>query len=324
MLTTTSGQQLTSSSPRRLRNREISPRSGTVSLIIVNYNSGNFLLACVSSALSQVDEVVVVDNASRDHSLLQLEAAFLSEPKLLVVRNRKNLGFAAGCNIGSKQVTGKYSLFLNPDCVLEPGSVKQLLETLERYPDVGMVGGLLLNPNGTEQPGGRRAVPTPWRSFVRAFGLSRFADRWPRLFFDFHLHKQPLPTHPIEVEAISGACMLVRRAAMHDVGHWDEGYFLHCEDLDLSMALQGKGWKIMFVPEARIVHDKGGCSRSRPLFVEWYKHRGMMRFYRKFFQHQYPGPLMWLVALGIWLRFGLVASYLSAGLILRHLQAQRG
>jgi GT2 family glycosyltransferase len=159
---------------------------------------------------------------------------------------------------------------------------------------------------------------------VRAFGLSRFADRWPKLFFDFHLHTQPLPTHPIEVEAISGACMLIRRAAMRDVGRWDEGYFMHCEDLDLSMTLRHKGWKIMFVPDARIVHHKGGCSDSRPIFVEWHKHRGMMRFYRKFFQHQYPGPLMWLVALGIWLRFGLVAAYHSVLLILQHLGIRRG
>jgi hypothetical protein len=243
---------------------------------------------------------------------------------LLVVRNRKNLGFAAGCNIGVDRSAGSCLLFLNPDCLLAPDSVKNLMRALADDPDVGMAGGLLLNPDGTEQAGGRRAIPTPWRSFVRAFRLSRFAGRWPRLFFDFHLHKQPLPTHPIEVEAISGACMLVRRAAMHDVGRWDEGYFLHCEDLDFSMTLRGKGWKIMFAPEARIVHDKGACSRSRPIFVEWQKHRGMMRFYRKFFHHQYPGPLMWLVALGIWLRFGLVASYHSALLALRHLGMQRG
>lgn len=324
MLTTTPGQQFIPSLPCRSSNLEISSTSDTVSLVIVNYNAGDCLRACVSSALSQVDEVVVVDNASRDYSLLQLEAAFPSEPKLLVVHNRKNLGFAAGCNIGVDRSAGSCLLFLNPDCLPAPESVKNLMQALAEDPDVGMVGGLLLNPDGTEQPGGRRAIPTPWRSFVRAFGLSRFADRWPRLFFDFHLHKQPLPTHPIEVEAISGACMLVRRAAIQDVGHWDEGYFLHCEDLDFSMTLRGKGWKIMFVPDARIIHDKGVCSRSRPLFVEWHKHRGMLRFYRKFFQHQYPGPLMWLVALGIWLRFGLVASYHSGLLTLRHLGIQRG
>ena len=296
----------------------------TVSLIIVNYNSGNSLLACVSSALSQVDEVVVVDNASIDHSLTQLETLFSGDQKLKVVRNRENLGFAAGCNIGLANSSEEYLFFLNPDCVLSPGSVGHLLRVIDERRNVGMVGGLLLNLDGTEQAGGRRAIPTPWRSFVRAFGLSRFADRWPRLCFDFHLHKQPLPTYPIEVEAISGACMLVHRAAMRSVGHWDEGYFLHCEDLDFSMTLRGRGWKIMFVPDARIMHDKGGCSRSRPLFVEWHKHRGMMRFYRKFFRHEYPGPLMWLVALGIWLRFCLVASYHSALLILRNLGIQRG
>jgi GT2 family glycosyltransferase len=168
---------------------------------------------------------------------------------------------------------------------------------------------LLLNPDGSEQGGGRRAIPTPWRSFVRAFGLSRFAKHWPRLFFDFHLHKQPLPTQPIEVEAISGACMMVKRAAMTEVGPWDEGYFLHCEDLDWCMRFRQKGWKIMFVPSARVTHALGVSSRSRPIFVEWHKHKGMMRFYRKFFRRQYPGVMMGLVALGIWLRFGLVAGY---------------
>ena len=213
----------------------------SVSLIIVNYNAGDFLAACVSSALGQVDELVVVDNASTDSSLAQIEAAFSGESKLRIIRNRENLGFAAACNIGAGTSAGSYLFFLNPDCVLEPDSVKRLLQTLEAYPEAGMVGGLLVDPDGTEQGGGRRAIPTPWRSFVRAFGLSRFADRWPRLFFDFHLHKQPLPSEPIEVEAISGACMLVRRAAMDDVGQWDEGYFLHCEDLDFSMTLRRKG-----------------------------------------------------------------------------------
>lgn len=307
-----------------LHNVQRSSPSNTVSLIIVNYNSGNFLLGCVSSALRQVDQVIVVDNASSDDSLAQLEAVFLGDRKLEIVRNQENLGFAAGCNIGVAHSLGDYLLFLNPDCVLEPDSVGHLWRALDDRRDVGMVGGLLVDPDGAEQAGGRRAIPTPWRSFVRAFGLSRFANRWPRLFFDFHLHKQPLPTRPIEVEAISGACMLVHRAAMRSVGHWDEGYFLHCEDLDFSMTLRGRGWKILFVPSARIVHDKGGCSRSRPIFVEWHKHRGMMRFYRKFFQHQYPGPLMWLVALGIWLRFGLVASYHSALLTRRHFGIQRG
>ena len=193
--------------------------SDTVSLIIVNYNACDCIVACVSSALSQVDEVIVVDNASSDDSLAQLELVFSGDRKLKIVRNQENLGFAAGCNIGVDHSAGTFLLFLNPDCVLAPDSVKNLMGVFHDRQDVGMVGGLLLNPNGTEQPGGRRAVPTPWRSFVRVFGLSRFAGRWPRLFFDFHLHEQPLPTHPIEVEAISNTYMLIRHAAMQDVEH---------------------------------------------------------------------------------------------------------
>lgn len=284
----------------------------SISVVIVNYNAGQFLTACIDSALAQVSEVLVVDNASTDLSLELCTEHFPEEPKLKIIRNTTNLGFAAACNIGVAQATGAYVLFLNPDCVLHAGSLQRLIQVLETHPEAGMVGGRLTNEDGTEQAGGRRAVPTPWRSFVRAFGLYRFAEYWPRLFYDFHLHKQALPDHTIEVEAISGALMLVRREAMENVGLWDEDYFLHCEDFDWCMRFRRKGWKILFVPDAPVMHHKGVCSRSRPIFVEWHKHKGMMRFYRKFFRHQYPGILMWLVALGVWLRFAAVAAYYSA------------
>lgn len=283
----------------------------SVSVVIVNYNAGQFLTACIDSALPQVSEVLVVDNASTDLSLELCTEHFAVEPKLKIIRNTTNLGFAAACNIGVTRATGAYVLFLNPDCVLGADSLLRMFQVMEAHPEAGMVGGLLTNEDGTEQAGGRRAVPTPWRSFVRAFGLYRFAKYWPRLFFDFHLHKQALPDHPVEVEAVSGALMLVRREAIEDVGLWDEGYFLHCEDFDWCMRFRQKGWKILFVPDAPVMHHKGVCSRSRPIFVEWHKHKGMMRFYRKFFRHQYPGVLMWLVALGVWLRFAAVALYYS-------------
>jgi len=168
---------------------------------------------------------------------------------------------------------------------------------------------LLLNPDGTEQAGGRRAVPTPWLSFIRAFGLARFRDRYPNLFSDFLLHEQPLPNAPVEVEAISGSCMLVRRSALTDVGNMDDGYFLHCEDLDWCMRFRHKNWKIMFVPDASVVHFQRTCSKTRPIFVEWHKHKGMMRFYGKFFRHQYPGVLFWIVGAGVWLRFSMLAVF---------------
>ena len=286
-----------------------------ISAIIVNYNAGPLLRRCVDSLLAcPLDiEIIVVDNASHDGSLDGLpESRHVS-----IVRNPANVGFAAACNIGVRAASARSLLFLNPDCFFQPGAVAPLLAGLQSGEHVGMVGGLLLNVDGTEQRGARRAVPTPWRSFVRAFGLHRFADRWPRLFDDFHLSEQPLPEGAIEVEAISGACMLVTREVLNDVGLWDEGYFLHCEDLDLCMRMRQKGWKILFVPDARIVHALGACSHSRPVFVEWHKHKGMVRFYRKFFRHQYPGPLMGLVIVGVWLRFALAATYLTARRVLR-------
>ena len=292
--------------------------SHTLSTIIVNYNAGSLLRKCVDSLLAcPLDiEIIVVDNASSDASLDGLQD--LSQ--VCVIRNPVNMGFAAACNIGVQASSAPFLLFLNPDCFFQPDAIAPLLAGLQSGDRVGMVGGLLVNEDGTEQGGGRRAVPTPWRSIVRAFGLQRFANRWPKLFYDFHLHKQPLPDGPIEVEAISGACMLVKREVMEDVDLWDEGYFLHCEDLDWCMRFRQKGWKILFVPDARISHALGACSQSRRVFVEWHKHKGMLRFYRKFFRHQYPGMLMGLVVAGVWLRFGLAAVYLTA----RRVRAKSG
>lgn len=285
----------------------MSDLSNKVTAIIVNYNAGALLRGCIESLLACPCniEVIVVDNASTDGSLDDLPES----QSVQIIHNFTNVGFAAACNIGIQVASAKVLLFLNPDCFFQPNAIEVLLARLQSSDSVGMVGGFLSNLDGTEQAGGRRAIPTPWRSFVRAFGLSRFAKRWPKLFFDFHLHKQALPTQPIDVEAISGACMLVKREAVDDVGLWDEGYFLHCEDLDWCMRFRQKNWRIVFVPDAKINHEQGTCSRSRPIFVEWHKHKGMMRFYHKFFRRQYPGILMVFVAFGVWLRFSAVASY---------------
>jgi len=284
--------------------------NAVISTIIVNYNAGELLHSCVDSLLNcpLEIEIIVVDNASTDGSLDALRGL----PCVQIIKNPTNVGFAAACNSGARVASAPFLLFLNPDCCFKPGTLVELLEAIRVDERVGMAGGLLANSDGTEQAGGRRAIPTPWRSFVRAFWLARFSDHWPHLFFDFHLHKQPLPDHAIEVEAISGACMMVRREAMQDVGEWDEGYFLHCEDLDWCMRFGQQGWRILFVPSAQITHALGVCGRSRPVFVEWHKHKGMIRFYKKFFRHQYPGALMGLVVVGVWLRFGLVATYYSA------------
>ncbi|UJP05252.1 MAG: glycosyltransferase family 2 protein [Nitrosomonas sp.] len=274
-----------------------------VSVIIINYNAGDLLIECVAAALKQTRQIIVVDNASSDSSLQTLETQFGGTDALTIIRSDHNIGFAAGCNRGIAASTQPYLLFLNPDCILSSGALLHMVAAMESSPRIGMAGGYLANPDGTEQGGGRRAIPTPWRAFVRAFGLYRLEKLWPRLFFDFHLHRQPLPPKPIEVEAVSGALMLVRREAINDVGTWDEGYFLHCEDLDWCIRFRQRGWKIIFVPDAPATHFKGVCSHTRPFFVAWHKHRGMLRFYRKFFRRQYPGVMMGIITVAVWLRF---------------------
>ena len=281
-----------------------------LSVIIVNYNAGSFLLDTVNTVLDlgTAAKVIIVDNGSTDHSMDKLDHLAVSQPLLTCIHNKTNVGFAKACNMGIS-FTGENDdlLFLNPDCVMKPDALDKMLTCLRSDPQTAMVGPLLMNHNGTEQAGGRRSIPTPWRSFVRVFGLSKLSERYPKLFSDFLLHQQPVPEDIVEVEAISGSCMLVRRAAIRDIGVLDEGYFMHCEDLDWCMRFRRAKWKIMFVPNARVLHYKGACSKRYPLFVEWHKHKGMMRFYRKFFRHQYPGILMWIVALGVWLRFGAIA-----------------
>ncbi|MCD4527792.1 MULTISPECIES: glycosyltransferase family 2 protein [Pseudomonas] len=296
------------------------PRQVECDVVIVNYNAGNLLIACVSSVIAAgASRVIVVDNASHDDSLVRLEKTHATGGALQIMRNATNLGFAVACNQGALLATAPSVFFLNPDTELAVDAIERLLLALHSSPEIGMVGGFLCNPDGSEQPGGRRVFPTPRRAFMRAFGLSRLAHFFPSVFSDFLLHKEPLPATPIVVEAISGACMLVKREAIESVGLWDEKYFLHCEDLDWCMRFRQAGWNVLFVPDAAVMHIFGGCSRHRPYFVEWHKHRGILRFYGKFFRHKYSGLLWISVIIGVWFRFSLMVSHHAAAQLLNAL-----
>ena len=293
-----------------------------IHIVIVNFNAGEMLADAVASVIGAADRVVVVDNASTDGSVSLLEARCGGHASLMVVRRGSNAGFSVGCNeglralgwVGPGAAAGSPDdavLFLNPDARCLPGSIEALRDTLRSDARVGAVGGLLVGEDGREQGGARRLIPTPWRAFVRAFGLWRFSRWWPATFPDFHLLNAPLSTEPFAVEAVSGACMMVRRAAIDEVGAFDERYFMHCEDLDLCMRLNRAGWLVWFVPRARIWHALRGTTGGRTIGTEWHKHRGMVRFYRTHFARSHPAPLMWLVYAGVWARFSAVALWLA-------------
>ncbi|MFQ6023459.1 MAG: glycosyltransferase family 2 protein [Acidiferrobacterales bacterium] len=283
----------------------------TVSVIIVNFNGGHLVAAAVEAIVaSDVPvEVIVADNGSADGSVRLLRGRFAGNPRVKIIENGKNLGFTRANNLVlAHDVTDTdYVLLLNPDCIVDPDTLPRVLAAMEACPEAAMAGCLIRNPDGTEQAGCRRAVPTPWRTFVRVLHLNKLFANHPR-FRSFVLVGTPLPKKPIFQEAISGAFMLVRRApAEQIVGPLDEGYFLHCDDLDWCMRFRQAGLQILFVPDAEATHYKGYCSQDRPIRVLWHLHKGMVRFYRKFFRHQYPAPLMGAVILAVWARFVVLA-----------------
>ena len=295
------------------RERASGPTAGLTSVITVNFNAGGHIVSATGAALASTApvELLVVDNASTDGSLDTLRTAVGSDPRVRILENDANVGFAKANNQGLVAACGEWLLFLNPDCVVQPDTIERMRSVLEARPDAGMAGCVLLNPDGTEQAGCRRETPTPGKAFVRAFGLAPLARRLGvtgGAVRDFVRQADPLPPHPVEIDAISGAFMFVRRAVLEEVGVLDEGYFLHCEDLDWCLRFRQAGYKVLFVPDVAIVHDKGASSRARPVRVLWHMHRGMVRFYRKFFRDEYPRPFFWLVLAGVWLRFTALAT----------------
>lgn len=279
------------------------PAPATLAVIIVNYNAGAMLADCVSTVLdsSLVAEVIVSDNGSTDHSLQGLTDACGADQRLSVLDNGGNLGFARANNRAIRRVSAPYVLLLNPDCLVPPGTLEHLIALMEERTEVGLVGCRVLNPDGTEQVASRRALPEPGSAFLQLTGLHRLGAGAGTDRIDV-----PLPSGPVAVQAISGAFMLARRAAVDQVGGLDEGYFLHCEDLDWFVRFSRAGWTIVFVPEVSVVHHKGACSLHRLRWVEWHKHRGMARFFRKFQFRAYALPFSLLVLVGIWLHFAAV------------------
>lgn len=288
-----------------------SPGSGSmgqasvVTAVTVNYNAGKTLRELVGSLAAEADfaSIIVVDNASSDGSQGFLGAQ-VGDPRVLLIQNSENRGFAAACNQGAALADTPYILFINPDCRIEREALERLISSMEARADAGMAGPLILNADGSEQRGCRRYLPDPRRALMRILHLDRPGADGRVAGFD--LTGTPLPPAPIEVEAISGACMLVRRKVFTRVGGWDEGYFLHCEDLDICMRFARAGSKVVFVPEAVVTHLQGVSSRGRNVFVLWHKHRGMWRYFNKFQRTASPPWFTALVWTGIWSHFLLL------------------
>ena len=276
----------------------------SIDTIIVNYNAGETLQQCVNALLTskQHTRVTVIDNASVDGSTQKLRNLYGDHQGIEFLFNGVNLGFAPAVNAVARRSNADWILVLNPDCTLEPDTLGSLKMALENDPRAGLAGPAVRDEKGRIQRATLRHFPTPWKSLMTASGLWRLG-RWFPAFHGVEIDGSKLVDGAETCDAVSGACMLIRRTAFEAVGFLDENYKMHCEDLDLMYRLKLQGWHCLYVPQANSTHQQGLSSRSRPGWVHFQKHRGMARFFKKFQADSTFFPIRILVYTGIWLRF---------------------
>jgi N-acetylglucosaminyl-diphospho-decaprenol L-rhamnosyltransferase len=273
-----------------------------ISVVIVNYRKGELLHDCIESVFATAKdlpvEVIVVDNASNDGTT---ETMPQDLPRLRLIGNRDNVGFARATNQGMATARGEFLLWLNPDTVVREGALAELRGFLRGHPDAGAVGPKMVGPDGSTQYS-CRAFP----SFAAAlFARYSLATRlWPTNPFSRRYLLSDWNHDAVrKVDWISGACLMTSREVIRQVGGLDEGFFLFNEDVDWCRRLKAAGWNVYYQPRAVVVHHIGASRGALRARVVIERHRGMFRYYRK---HMRRTPLLDLpVAVGLALRAGL-------------------
>jgi GT2 family glycosyltransferase len=254
-----------------------------LAIIIVNWNSKDYVARCVEaighSTLDVGHEIIVIDSGSSDGcgELLRRVA-----PTARFIQSADNVGFAAANNIAARTSRSEWLLFLNPDTEVTPAAIQQLLAAARSLDNAGILGARLLNTDGTLQT----SCVMPFPSLV---GLLLDSDLMLRIAPNLHPFQSALSfeesREPARVDAVSGACMLVRRSVFKQIGEFSEDYFMYCEDIDLCHAAVRHGYCNYYVPSAEIIHHGGGSSsvqrswfstvmRQRAIFIMMRKLQG--------------------------------------------------
>jgi GT2 family glycosyltransferase len=266
-----------------------------VSVVMVVYMTGEALQQSVECVLSDplVDELVVVDNGSTRLEAARLKRLADGDRRVRVIQGQGNVGFARGANLGAREAVGEVLVFLNPDAFLQPGCIAELAGAIENRPVPCLVGGRVLNSDRTEQRGARRGDITPISALL---SLSRLAAAVPVLRrYEVHWESEAAPEDVIAVPTISGACFCMRREDFEAVQGFDEGYFLHVEDVDLCWRVRQGGGEVLFQPKAEVIH-LGHTSHASPLRVEFHKGVGLARYFRKRAETVREIALAWLIS----------------------------
>ena len=280
--------------------------SQTATIVIVSYHTGPALNACLAAALAlpEAAEILLVDNGNPPEIVAALRQLAASQPRLQVVTGHGNIGFARGVNLGARMATAEWLWILNPDSIPAPDALSRLLahqtalqETAPQPAPPVLIGARILNTDGSEQRGGRRAILTPWLALVEAIRLHRLVPGIDR----FNWHEHPLPATALSPSpGITGAAMFMPRAAFLSLGGLDEAYFLHVEDMDFCLRWQRAGYKAYYAADVVLPHV-GGTSAVPSLFVHRHKADSFARYFRTHFPRS-----RWLAVPLVWLRYCLI------------------
>jgi GT2 family glycosyltransferase len=273
--------------------------------VIVSYRSREALLECLAALAADLGaiphETVVVDNDPVDDTL---DAATRAFPGVRGIANRENVGYARAVNQGLAATTAEFVLVMNPDCVPAPGAVPALIQYLRHHPGTAVAGPMILDSDGTLQ-----------------YSARSFPDHLTFLFNRYSLLTRLFPDNPYsrrylltdwdhtsvrDVDWVSGACMLVRRTAIAQVGGMDEAFFMFNEDVDWCRRMKSAGWAVTFVPEARVVHHVGASRSKVAPRVILERHRGMIHYFHK--HHPAHPVLAFFADALIMLRAGLMLT----------------
>lgn len=248
-----------------------------VSALVVSYRTGPRLVECLYALKSDPDvsEIVIADNGNPPSTEAWLDRFVANTAKAKLIR-LPNPGFGSAVNAAARTAAGEAFLVINPDCVIKRGALRPLLDALESQPPTSIAGGRIFDLQGREERGARRNTLT----LARAMG-----------FGQWNLNQEPAPAGPVPVGAISGAFFVMPRAGFESIGGFDEGYFIHVEDVDLCRRAIEGGGEVLYVPEAGALHY-GSTSDAPSAFVTRHKARSLARYFRKFAR----GPLDRLLA----------------------------
>lgn len=255
-----------------------------ISIIIVNWNTQEYLRTCLESIQTTVRglhvQIIVVDNASSDDSVKMVKQNF---PRVLLLPQQDNLGFAAGNNEGIRSATGRYLFFINSDVKVLDECIQRLYALLESQPQIGLAGPQILTRDGATQRS-CMSRPTLWNTFCRTAYLDKLLHNWP--FFSSLLLGYWNHDTQRQVEVINGCFWAARREAIDMVGPLDERFFMYGEDVDWCTRFAQAGWEILFHPQAQAIHYGGASSAKAPqrFYVQlyraklqyWQKHHGRL------------------------------------------------